>query len=56
MHRLNLICYLNHIKKRILEVHPNRKTAKDLYDSLGMVKIGTNYKNDNFNNHKSLSH
>ena len=48
-------CKINKIKILMLKVHPENKVAKELYESLGFVKIGIDKKNDNIIYHKSLS-
>jgi len=48
-------CMINNIKTLMLKVHPENKIAKELYESLGFVKIGIDKKNDNFIYHKLLA-
>ena len=48
-------CKLNNIKTLMLKVHPDNIIAKNLYEALGFVKIGTDKKNSNYIYHKTLS-
>ncbi|MEJ2195961.1 MAG: GNAT family N-acetyltransferase [Ignavibacteriaceae bacterium] len=48
-------CRLNNIKSVMLKVHPDNIIAKNLYEALGFVKTGTDYKNNNYIYHKTLS-
>jgi RimJ/RimL family protein N-acetyltransferase len=48
-------CKLNNIKTLMLKVYPDNIIAKNLYETLGFVKTGTDDKNSNYIYHKTLS-
>jgi RimJ/RimL family protein N-acetyltransferase len=48
-------CKHNSIKILKLKVHPDNAVAKNLYESLGFIKIGFDDKNSNYIYHKSLT-
>lgn len=47
-------CKLNRIKTLMLKVHPENVVARNLYESLGFVKVGLDERNGNYIYHKKF--